>query len=195
MQLCHRMHTCQTVSVGITSHHTEQTEAGCLASVFHRSPVKKWQIPLEHSFTARMRLLIATNSERRHQSSAHQSANRIQFTTHTHAHTHARTHARTHAHTHTHTHPFNGPFSGTTQVSRYQKGKPIWILLKQETVSGSGISWDICESAPNSRQITTPAPHRSVFLQARCPSCCPTNSVKALKAITLKAIEYSLQDK
>ena len=39
----------------------------------------------------------------------------------------------------------------------------IWILLKQETVSGSGISWAICKSAPYSRQITTPAPHRSVF--------------------------------
>jgi len=42
--------------------------------------------------------------------------------------------------THTHTHTFNGPFSGSTWVSRYQKGKPIWILLEQETVSGSGIS-------------------------------------------------------
>ena len=31
----------------------------------------------------------------------------------------------------THTHPFNGPLSGTTWVSRYQRGKPIWILLKQ----------------------------------------------------------------
>ena len=41
----------------------------------------------------------------------------------------------------THTHPFNGPLSGNTQVSRYQKGKPIGILLKQETVRGSGISW------------------------------------------------------
>ena len=61
----------------------------------------------------------------------------------------------------THTRPFNGPFSATTHVSRYQKGKPIWILLKQETVSGSGISWDICKSAPRSRQITTPAPHHS----------------------------------
>ena len=60
--------------------------------------------------------------------------------------------------------------------------KPIWILLKQETVSGSGISWAVCKSAPRSRQITTPAPHRSVFLQAGCPSCCPTNSVKALKS-------------
>jgi len=84
-------------------------------------------------------------------------------------------------HTHTHTRPFKGPFSGTTQVGRYQKGKPIWILLKQETVSGSGISWATCMSALHSRQITTPAPHHS-FLKARCPSCHPTNSVKALKA-------------
>jgi len=66
-------------------------------------------------------------------------------------------------HSHTHTHPFNGPFSGTTQVSRYQKKKPICILLKQETVSGSGISWAIWKSAPCSRQTTTPAPHHSVF--------------------------------
>jgi len=34
----------------------------------------------------------------------------------------------------------------------------MWILLKQETVSGSGISWAIYKSAPRSRQITTPAP-------------------------------------
>ena len=52
----------------------------------------------------------------------------------------------------------------------------IWILLKQETVSGSGISWAICKSAPRSRH------HHSVFLQTGCPSCRPTNSVKALKA-------------
>jgi len=44
-----------------------------------------------------------------------------------------------------------------------RKVKPIWILLKQKTVSGSGISWAICKSAPCSRQITTPAPHHSVF--------------------------------
>jgi len=69
---------------------------------------------------------------------------------------------------HTYIHPFNGPFSGTTRVSRYQKGKTIWILLKQETVNGSGISWAICKSAPCCRQITMPAPHHSVFLQAGC---------------------------
>ena len=38
-----------------------------------------------------------------------------------------------------------------------RKVKPIWILLKQETVSGSGISWAVCKSAPRSRQITTPS--------------------------------------
>jgi len=44
-----------------------------------------------------------------------------------------------------------------------RKVKPIWILLKQETVSGSGISWAICKSASRSRQITMPAPHCSFF--------------------------------
>jgi len=37
-------------------------------------------------------------------------------------------------------------------VSRYRKGKTQWILLKQKIVSGSGISWAICKSAPRSRQ-------------------------------------------
>ena len=85
-------------------------------------------------------------------------------TTYVRIHTRTRARARARAHTHTHTHTqFNGPFSGTTCVSQYQKGKPIWILLKQETVSGNGISWAICKSAPHSRQTTTPAPHHSVF--------------------------------
>jgi len=42
---------------------------------------------------------------------------------------------------------------------------------------GSGIGWTTCkQSAPRSRQITTPTP------QAGCSSWCPTNSVKTLKA-------------
>ena len=61
------------------------------------------------------------------------------------------------------THPFNSPFPGLPRWAGTRKVKPIWILLKQETVSGSGISWNICKSAPRSRQITTPAPHHSVF--------------------------------
>jgi len=77
----------------------------------------------------------------------------------------------------THKHPFNGPFSGNTQVSRYQKGKPIWILLKQEIVSGNGISWAISKSAPCSRQITMPAPHHSVFYRPDAlPATQPTAS-------------------
>jgi len=87
-----------------------------------------------------------------------------------------RTHTHTHARTHTHTPPFNGPFSGTTQVGRYtRKVKPIWILLKQETVSGRGISWAICQSASRSRQITTPVPHHSVFYRPDAlPAAQPT---------------------
>ena len=65
-----------------------------------------------------------------------------------------------------------------------RKVKPIWILLEQETMRVSGFSWDICKSAPRCRQITTPAPHHSVLQAGLFPSCCPTNSVKALKAPT-----------
>ena len=63
----------------------------------------------------------------------------------------------------TYIHPFNGPLSGTARVSWYQKGKSIWILLKLEAVSGRGISWAMCKSAPRSRQITMPAPHHLFF--------------------------------
>ena len=55
-------------------------------------------------------------------------------------------------------------------------------------MSGIGISSAICKSAPHSRQITTPAPHHSVFLQAECPSCRPTNSVKSTGGFTLFTI-------
>jgi len=64
-------------------------------------------------------------------------------------------------------------------VSRYQKGKPMWILLKQKSVSGSGISWALCKSAPRLRQITMPAPCHSVFYRpdSGYPYCCqPTAS-------------------
>ena len=81
----------------------------------------------------------------------------------------------------TKTHPFNRPVSRTIRVSRYQKGKNNLDFMEQ-TASGSGISWAVCKSAPCYRQTTTPAPHHSVFLQAGCPSCHPTNSIKALKA-------------
>jgi len=68
-------------------------------------------------------------------------------------------------------------------VSRYQKGKnqegkTNLDLLEQEIVSGSGICWTIS----NLHLIPVrPTSHHSVFLRAGCPSCRPTNSVKALK--------------
>jgi len=85
--------------------------------------------------------------------------------THARARARARMHARTHArtHTHTHTHHLTALCPGLPGWVGTRKVKPIWILLKQEIVSGSGISWAICKSAARSRQITMPAPHSSVF--------------------------------
>jgi len=64
--------------------------------------------------------------------------------------------------THTHIH-LTALFPGLPGWVSTRKVTPIWIFVKQETASGSGISWAICKSAHRSRQITTPAPHHSVF--------------------------------
>ena len=71
-----------------------------------------------------------------------------------------------------------------TRLTALFPGLPGWAgtrtvkpILKQETVSGSGISWAICKSAPHSRQITTPAPHNSVFYRPDAlPATQPTAS-------------------
>ena len=80
--------------------------------------------------------------------------------------------------THTHTHTrLTALCPGLPRWVSTRKVKPIWILLKQETVSGSGISWDICKSAPHSRQITMPALHHSVFYRpGALPAAQPTVS-------------------
>ena len=62
---------------------------------------------------------------------------------------------------------FNSRCPGLPGWAGTRKVQPIWILLKQETVSGSGISWAVCKSAPRCRQITTPAPHH--FFTGRIP--------------------------
>ena len=90
--------------------------------------------------------------------------------------------ATTHTHTHTHTHPFNGPLSGTTRVGRYQKGK---TNLDFTEARDSEWQWhqlghmQVCISLQTDNYTSTPP---LSFLQAGCPSCRPTNSVKALNA-------------
>jgi len=84
--------------------------------------------------------------------------------------------------THTHTPPFNGPLSGSTRVSRHQKGK---INLDFTEARNSEWQWNplghmqVCTSLQTDNHASTPP---LSFLQAEFPSCCPTNSVKALKA-------------
>jgi len=85
-------------------------------------------------------------------------------------------------HTVTHTHPFNGPLSKTTRVSQYQKGK---TNLDFTEARDSEWQWhqlghmQVCTSLQTDNHTSTPP---LSFLQAGCPSCRPTNSVKALKA-------------
>jgi len=87
-----------------------------------------------------------------------------------------------HTHTHTHTHPFNGSFSGTTRVGQYQKGK---TNLDFTEARNSEWQWhqlghmQVCTSLQTDNHVSTSP---LSFLQAGCPSCRPTNSVKALKA-------------
>ena len=80
---------------------------------------------------------------------------------------------------HTHTHLFNGPFPGLPRWAGTRKVKPIWILLKQKTVSGSGISWAICKSASCSRQITMPLPHHSSFFIGQMPFLPPNQQCQS----------------
>ena len=81
----------------------------------------------------------------------------------------------------THTHPFNGPLSGTTHVSRYQKGKNqsgfYWSKRQWVAVASAGPHASL-HLTPDRKPCQHPT---TQFLQAGCPSCRPTNSIKALK--------------
>ena len=80
------------------------------------------------------------------------------------------------------TRPFNGPLSWTTRVSWYQKCK-----TSQDFTEARDSEWQwhqlgrmqVCTSLQTDNHASTPP---LSFLQAGCPSCHPTNSVKALKA-------------
>jgi len=85
--------------------------------------------------------------------------------------------------TDTHTHLFNGPLSGTAWVSRYQKSK---TNLDFNEARDSEWQWhqlghmQVCTSLQSDNHASTPP---LSFLQTGCPSCRPTNSVKALKTV------------
>jgi len=93
--------------------------------------------------------------------------------------------------THTHTHTFNGPFSGTTRVNKYQKGK---TNLDFSEARDSEWQWhqlgrmQVCISLQTDNHASTP-PLSS--LQTGCPSCRPTNSVKALEAVSVDFIIFN----
>jgi len=91
--------------------------------------------------------------------------------------------AWTHTHTHTTLLPRLPGWAGTRKV------KPIWVLLEQETVSGSSISWAVCKSASRSRQITMPVPHHSKFFSSQMPFLPPNQQRQSTKdwRHTLKA--------
>jgi len=83
---------------------------------------------------------------------------------------------------HTHTHLFNGPLSETTWLIQYQKGK---TSLDFAEARDNERQWhqlgrvQVCISLQTDNHTSTPP---LSFLQARCPSCPPTNSIKSLKA-------------
>jgi len=89
---------------------------------------------------------------------------------------------------HTYTHPFNGPLSGTTRVGRYQNGK---INLDFTEATDSEWHWhqlghmQVCTSLQTDNHASTSP---LSFLQAGCPTCRPTDNVKALKADWLEAV-------
>jgi len=72
--------------------------------------------------------------------------------------------------------------SGTTRVSQYQKGK---TNLDFTEARDSEWQWhqlgymQVCTLLQADNHPSTP---QLSFLQAECPSCCPANSIKALKA-------------
>jgi len=72
-------------------------------------------------------------------------------------------------------------------MSQYQKGK---TNLDFTEVRDSEWQWhqmghmQVCTSLQTDNHTSTPP---LSFLHAGCPSCCPTNTIKALKALALKA--------
>ena len=84
-------------------------------------------------------------------------------------------------HIHAHTR-LTALFSGTTRVSRYQKGKTNLDFIGARDSEWQWHQLDhmqVCTLLQTDNHTSIPP---LSFLQAGCPSCRPTNYVKALKA-------------
>ena len=80
--------------------------------------------------------------------------------------------------THHHHHTFNGPLSRTTRVSQYQKSRTNLDFTRARDTE-----WQWHQLGHMQVCISLQRDNHTSVLQARCPSCRPTNSIKALKAI------------
>ena len=78
------------------------------------------------------------------------------------------------------THPFNGPYPGLPRSADTRK-----VKTKLDFTEARDSEWQwhqpghmqVCTSLQTDNHARTPP---LSFLPARCPSCCPTNSIKAL---------------
>jgi len=79
--------------------------------------------------------------------------------------------------------PFSGFFSRTAWISWYRKAESLWIVMKQEMMGWQWHQLDyipiICTSLQTDNHTSIPSVN---FLRAGCFSCCPADSVKAMKA-------------
>jgi len=83
---------------------------------------------------------------------------------------------------HTHIQPFNGALSVATRVSRHQRGK-----TSLDFTEARDNEWQWHQLSLHLASGRQPRQHPPLsLLQAGCPSCRPTNSVKALKACPLR---------
>jgi len=73
---------------------------------------------------------------------------------------------------------FNGHFPGGSRLASTRMS-PFWILLQRRVME-----WLVTTGATRRAKLQSKCHHQQTntqFLQAGCPSCHPTNSVKALK--------------
>jgi len=82
--------------------------------------------------------------------------------------------------------PFNGLFSRTTWVSWHQKGKPFWILMKQEMMG-----WQ-CHQLDHMQIICTMlVPHHSVFT-GRMPFLPPNQQRQSTEGLSTEGTQNKL---